>query len=117
MASGNRLEVYPSTTIATDTTTTGETILLNSLADKIIIVSTVSSRTDGTYTVTLEHSPDGENWFTYAATAAQSANSMVIANHSTLGTPIFHYVRASILSASTTTGADVEVEVYFEVKK
>lgn len=109
---GQPVDLYPATVIATDTTTTSTARILPVHANQVIAVSTVSSRTDGTYTTTIQHSPDGTNWYDWEAGTAQSANGSVQI-HTTDGKPIFTYVRASILSASTTSGATVAVELYF----
>lgn len=109
---GQPVDLFPAATIATDTTTTSTARILPAHANQVIAISTVSSRTDGTFTTTIEHSPDGTNWHTWEAGAAQSANGSVQI-HTTDGKPIMTYVRASILSASTTTGATVAVELYF----
>lgn len=108
--------IYPAAAIATDTTTTGDAFALHQHAKELIAVSTVSSRTDGTYTTTIEHSPDGSTWFSLAAGSAQSANgSVAITVASTVS--VFQYVRASILSASTTSGATVTVDLYHGVQR
>jgi hypothetical protein len=109
---GRPQDLYPAATIATDTTTTSTAYLLPVHANQVIALSTVSSRTDGTYTTTIEHSADGSNWHTWEAGSAQSANGTVQI-HTTDAKPILPYVRASILSASTTSGATVAVELYF----
>lgn len=108
---GIPVNLYNATAITTDTTTNSDSRILPVHAQEVIAISTVSSRTDGTYTVTIQHSPDGTNWYTWKAGAAQSANGAVLIYDQTI--PIFPYVRASILSASTTCGATVEVKLYF----
>jgi len=109
---GVPVDLYPAATINTDTTTTSTARVLPVHANQVIALSTVSSRTDGTYTTTIEHSADGTNWHTWVAGTAQSANGTVQI-YTTDHKPILTYVRASILSASTTTGATVAVELYF----
>lgn len=109
---GIPVDLYPAATIATDTTTTSTARLLPAHANQVIALSTVASRTDGTYTTTIQHSADGTNWYTWAAGSAQSSNGTVQI-YVTDNKPIMPYVRASILSASTTTGATVSVELYF----
>lgn len=111
MAAHIKKALYPATAIATDTTTTGVKFQLHPHAKELVAVSTVSSRTDGTYTTSIEHSPDGSTWFTLATGAAQSADgSVAVTVASTVS--VFQWVRASILSASTTTGATVTVDLY-----
>jgi hypothetical protein len=109
MAAGNFVELLPTTLIDADTTTLGSTKSLPQTAIELIITSEVSGRTDGTFTVTVQHSPDGTNWFTLGAVAAQSANGMGIA---LVTQNCFHLVRASVLSASTTDGANISVRLY-----
>jgi hypothetical protein len=109
MAAANFVELLPSTLIDSDTTTLGSTKSIPHTATEIIITSEVIARTDGTFTVTVQHSPDGTNWFTLGAAAAQSANGMVIA---LVTQNCFHNVRASVASTSTTDGASVKVRLY-----
>ena len=109
---GRPVDLFPAATIATDTTTTSTTRVIPVHANQIIAISTVSSRTDGTYTTTLQHSADGTNWHTWKAAAAQTTNAALTISVDG-GRAIMPYVRASILSASTTTGATVAVELYF----
>ena len=108
---GKPVDLYPATVIATDTTTTSTARVLPVHAQEVIAISTVSARTDGTYTVTIQHSADGTNWHTWKAGSAQTTNAAILIHDVTI--PILPYVRASILSASTTTGATVKVELYF----
>lgn len=112
---GQPVNLYNETTINSDTTTVASTRTIPITADEIMAISTVSNRTDGTYTVTIQHSPDGTNWYTWKAGSAQSANGAVLIYDTTI--PIFPYVRASILSASTTTGAKVKVELFYGTKR
>jgi len=100
--------------IDTDTTTKGEALSLNSYAVDLIATCEVSDRTDGTYTLTIEHSPDGTNWFTLDSVAAISSEIMSIKATSN---SCFQYVRASVLSASTTDGATVTCKLWFSTRK
>lgn len=113
MSAGNFVELYPSTAIDSDATTVGSTKSLAQTSIELIITSEVSGRVDGTFTTTVQHSPDGINWFTLGATAAQSADGMVIG---LVTQNCFHNVRASILSASTTDGANVSVRLYYSYR-
>ena len=104
------------TAITSNTTTTGSAFLLHPHAQELTAVSQVSARTDGTYTTTIQHSPDGTNWFTLAAGSAQSANGLV--EITVAGTVShFQYVRASILSSSVTSGATVTVTLWHGVQR
>lgn len=109
---GLPVDLYPAAVIATDTTTTSTARVLPAHANQVLAISTVSSRTDGTFTVTIEHSDDGVTFIPWEAGTAQSANG-VVQIHTTDHKPIMTYVRASILSASTTSGATVEVKLLF----
>jgi len=107
--------VLLSESIGTNTTTVGETKNLNNYSVDLIAACKVSNRADGTYTLTIQHSPDGINWLTLDACAAISANGIVIKEIS--ATPL-QYVKASLLSASiVTTGADVECKLWFSNRK
>jgi len=110
--SGIPADLYEATVIATDTTTVSDLKILPVHANQVIAVSTVSSRSDGTFTTTIEHSPNGTDWYTWKAGSSQSSDGAVQI-YVTDNKPIFPYVRASILSASTTSGATVEVKLYF----
>ena len=120
----NTLVLYPATVIATDTTTAGVGKGLHYHARDLILVHTVSARTDGTFTVTLQHSKDGTNWTsvlaldgsTAFATAAVSSNTIVY-KYLVSTVPFMQYVRASILSSATTTGATNKVELIHGVTR
>lgn len=107
MAAYKRLSLLPSQTIDSDTTTASDTVALPGDAKEIIGVIEVSSRTDGTYTLTIQHSPDGTNWVDLDSASALSANGIETVSV-TSTTPVFHLVRASVVSASTTSGATVQ---------
>jgi len=109
---GLPVDLYPAAVISSDTTTLSTARILPVHANQIVAISTVSSRTDGTYTTTIEHSADGSNWHVWKAGAAQSANGAVTISVDG-GRAILPYVRASIVSASTTSGATVAVALYF----
>lgn len=113
MASVNNISLLSEQSITSDTTTVSASQSIGNRACELIITSEVSSRTDGTYTTTIQHSPDGTNWFTLDSTAAQSANGMVIKS---VSGNVFQNIRASIVSSSVTTGADLSVKVWFSLK-
>lgn len=110
--------------IATDTTTYGSAILLPVYTTGLIVQSTVSSRTDGTYTSRLQHSLDNSVWYdvydhSTAAThvcAAQAANGTVQKSLSLIS-PVMQYVRTATLSAGTTTGATVATKIIYSSSK
>lgn len=104
-----------SAVIATDTTTNSAAFQVPVHAQQLIAISTVSARTDGTFTTTIQHSDDGVTWYTWKAGSAQSANGSVLIYDDTI--PNFVYVRASILSASTTSGAAVGVKLLYGTQR
>jgi len=108
---GIPVDLFPAAAIATDTTTTSTARILPVHANQVIAISTVSSRSDGTFTVTIQHSADGVVWHTWKAGSAQITDASILIHDITV--PILPYVRASILSASTTSGATVGVELYY----
>ena len=102
--------------ITSNTTSTSISVDLHAHAQELIAVSTVSARTDGSYTTTIEHSPDGSIWFTLATGSAQTANgSVAITVASTVS--VFPYIRASIASTSVTSGATVTVNLFHGVQR
>lgn len=96
--------------IAASATIEASGVDFQSFASDLILVSTVSSRTDGTYTVTLQESPDNITWFDVDSCAAQSANGTVI-KKITVNT--FSFMRAKIVSDAVTDGAVVHVRLYY----
>lgn len=113
MTAANNVTLTSSLQISSNTTTVSTAQCLSNKATGLIITSQVSNRTDGTYTTTVEHSPDGTNWFTLGSTAAQSANGMVILR---ITDACFQNLRASILSSAVTTGAKVSVRVWYSLR-
>lgn len=114
MSVGNKQILLEAQVVAADGTTKGSTIDLPPFAKDFIVACEVSSRTDGTYTLTVEHSPDGTNWFTLGAVAAISSNIMSI---KVVTTQSFHHVRSSLLAASTTSGATIECTIWYQNTK
>jgi hypothetical protein len=108
--------LYAATVIATNTTTTGTGYQLHPHAQELIFRSIVSSFTDGVYTTTIQHSPDNTNWYTLAVGSAQNAAGSVIISVP-LTQPHFLFIRSSILSTGTTTGATVAVDLWHGVQK
>lgn len=96
--------------IDSDTTTVSKGFDFQSFASDLILVSTVSDRVDGTYTVTLQESPDNVNWYDVSACDAQNADGQKIKK---ITVTTFSFLRASILSAATTDGANVKVSLYY----
>jgi hypothetical protein len=116
LSAHNKKLLYPATVIATSTTTLSPYQLLPAHSTELGFIVTVSARTDGTYTVTLQHSSDGVNFYDLQAGTALSANG---SNFTGVASTITHmsYVRASIVSATVTTGATVKVEVMYGTQR
>ena len=73
-------------------------------SEELILVLKVEDRTDGTYNLELEHSPDGDNWASLGSTAALSANGMVFLR---ISLSSFHIFRFKLTSSAVTSGAKV----------
>lgn len=101
--------------ITSNTTSVSSGLIVPVHANQLIAISTVSSRTDGTFTTTIEHSPDGVNWHVWKAGSAQSANGSVLIHDTTI--PNFLHVRASVVSTSVTAGATVKVELHYGTQR
>jgi hypothetical protein len=111
------IEMRAAAAITSSTTTNGSAKTFPSdHVNGLIVVSTVSARTDGTFTTTLQHSPDGSTWFDLVACAAQSANGSVVGTVAA-DTMIFPFIRSSVLSATVTSGATVAVKVWHGVER
>ena len=109
-ASGKKRELYAAAVIDSDTTTVSDSVQMHGRDENVFAVMTVSSRTDGTFTTTIQHSPDNANWVTLKAGSATSADGIDVMIIPATG--YLTYVRASILSASTTDGATIKVELF-----
>lgn len=112
MASGNRTSVIAEQAIAASGTTTSSTFQLAPREREEILLITVAGRTDGTYTVSLEHSADQTNWVQIATGSGISANGIESVSFPDRHLP---YLRAKVVAATVTTGATaVKVEVFSE---
>ncbi len=108
MAAGQLKQLHDET-ISADGTTFSDPKSLPLFAVEVIGTCTVSSRVDGTYTVTIQHSPDGSNWHDLILIAAVSSDSQEIAFAATAAFP---HTRAKIVASSVTSGADVRVDLH-----
>lgn len=113
MAAANNISLVSAQLIDSDTTTLSIAKSIGNKATEFIMTSQVTNRVDGTFTSTLEHSPDGINWFPLDSCAAQSANGMVIKQ---ISVNAFQNIRASVLSSSTTDGANISITLWFALK-
>lgn len=96
-------------TISSDTTTAGSGVDVSGAA-AVVIRFFVGTRTDGTYTPDVQVSDDNSTWSDAAAfeiigseTAISASNTIVSVG--LRGNVLKKYVRARIVSASTTSGA------------
>ena len=102
-----------SQTIDTDTTTNGTKVHVP-YANALFVESIVSSRTDGTFTTTLQHSHDGSTWYDLIACTAQSADGTQTKEYvEGIDGAILQFIRAKVVSTSTTDGATVVVNIYY----
>lgn len=102
-------------TFAADATITTDPLMIHQHAEEFIVVSRVLTRTSGTFTTTVQHSPDGIVWFDLQATAAQSAVGNVVATIAKT-VSVFPYVRASIVGASTAVGT-MSVQLFHGIQR
>lgn len=115
MASGTRQEFIAAAAITADGASTSSSAQLKERhRDKIALI-TMSGRTDGTYTLTIEHSADDTNWEQIATGSGLSANGIESVNFPDRHLP---YIRLVITAASVTTGAtSVEAAVFSEIRR
>lgn len=104
-------ESIASQTISSNTDTSSQKFSVSASTKNIIAIMKVSSRTDGTYTLKLEHSHDGSNWEVLKAGSGVTTNDTVYVAYSEASDgPCLSLVRLTVTSASVTTGATVEAE-------
>jgi len=114
MASGVKLSLIPQTTHAAATTTTGASNNVELHHKELILVSQIASFTAGSFTVTLQHSPDGVTWLDLVSCDAQTANGMKIKEVSGFN---FHFVRAVAVSTGGSVGGKVTVDLYYNTTR
>lgn len=115
MAVSNQGKAIASQTIATDTDTAGEKFSVGHHTKNIIGVMQVSSRTDGTFTLKIQHSHDGSNWEDLSTGSGVTTNDTVYVEYSeSVDGACFGLIRIVVTSASTTSGATVEASVYYD---
>lgn len=108
-------EAIASGTIATDTDTSGAKFAVDAQTKAMVGIMKVSSRTDGTFTLKIEHSHDGSNWETLKAGSGVTTNDTVYVLYTEAADgPCLSYARITVTSASTTSGATVEAEVRYD---
>jgi hypothetical protein len=97
--------------IDTDTTTAATGFKVESRYKKIIMLTTVSSRDDGTFTPQIDGSFDGVTWVNLKQGTAITSNTSNFTQYEGVIPP---YLRISVLSASTTDGATVAADFRLE---
>lgn len=116
MASSKRKELIASVAISGNGTTTSDAIQIPDTDMELHGICQVSSRTDGTYTLTLQHSHDGINFVDLVAGSGLAADGIEVIRPAA-GLGHLKYIRASLVAASVTTGATVEVSLYSKGSK
>jgi len=112
MASINNTTLFDDA-IESDATTLGTTFTIPVGATDFIFTSVVSSRVDGTYFTSLEHSQDGSLWFATSLADVQVEDGGVLRF---VDSVLLKYVRASILSASVSHGASMKVVLSYDLR-
>lgn len=105
-----------SATIATDTTTAAQPFAVSPQTKAIAAVMTIASRTDGTYTLKIQHSHDGgTTWKDLVASSGITADGTTYLEYAeAVDGACFGLVRVAVLSASTTTGATVGAVIFHD---
>lgn len=115
MAVSNQGRAISSRTISSNTTTAGEKFAVSAHTKNIIAVMKISSRTDGTYVCTIQHSHDGSNWETLIAGGNVTSDDTVYVEYSeAVDGACFGLIRVIITSSSVTTGATAEASIYHD---
>lgn len=112
MVTGEKRVGINSTITANGTTTADFSLQMG--ARSLIVCCEASNLTDGSYTVKLQHSPDGVTFEDVgSATAALTADGFKIVRISETTLPI---LRLELTASAVTTGADIICSVYFSSK-
>lgn len=118
MASNVKKAGITSTNVTANGATNGAAVSLDSYETNPIAVLTVSSRTDGSYTLKLQHSADGVNWTDYGSGAsALTADGTRVLGIDSQATPLLTYIRPVVTAGAVTTGATVKVDLYVQKAK
>jgi hypothetical protein len=111
MSAGLRKQSIPTTAIAADGATNGDQFDFQSIASEIVVSCVVSSRTDGTYTFTLQESPDdGTTWIDVAATAGLTADGTTLIKPTV---SVLNTLRVKCDAASVTSGALISATIHY----
>ena len=109
MVTGGKL-VLLSQNVSADGTITSSAKSLNPGDKNLILTTKVSNRTDGSYALEIEHSPDGVNWLSLGTVSGLAADGIAITR---ISDSSFHILRAKLTASAVTTGADVECSISF----
>lgn len=107
MVTGSK-QVLLSEAIAANGLTTSKASGLQPGSKNLILLTTVSNYTDGSYALEIEHSPDGQNWFSLGTVATLSAAGAAFTR---ITDSCFHLFRAKLTASAVTSGADVECSI------
>lgn len=109
MVTGSK-QVLISEDIAANGNTTSNAVEIQPGSKNLILLTTVSNRTDGTYALDIEHSPDGVNWISLGTVAGLSLNGMAFTR---VTDSSFHLFRAVLTSSAVTIGATLECSIMY----
>ena len=106
MAVTNSGRAIASQVIGSNTTTAGQPFSVNADTKAMVAVMTISSRTDGTYVLHIQHSHDGSNWEALVSGGNVTSNDTVYLSYTQdVNGACLPLVRIVIVSTSVTTGA------------
>ena len=108
---GTRKELIADTAISGDGDTLSNLFALPRSAEGAYLEFNVSSRTDGSYVLTLQHSPDGTNWYDVQAMGAVTADGQTLLKITE--TDIFYKTRLKVTASAVTTGATVNAVIHY----
>ena len=101
--------------IGSNTTTAGQLFAVNADTKSIVGIMTISSRTDGTYVLHIQHSHDGSNWETLKSGSNVTSNdSVYLGFNESVDGPCLSLIRLAIVSTAVTTGATAVASVLYD---
>ena len=117
MACTIRHESIASQAVSSSATVNGDAIAVDQNVNAIIAEIIISSYTDGSYTVKIQHSSDKNVWFDLgAASSALTSASRQIASVGT-DAEILSHIRAVATSTSVTSGATLSAVLHLQKRK
>jgi len=116
MASAYKVVLNESAVVAASANTTAKS--LTSRLDSFVGFFKLSGRTAGDYTVKIQHSPNGSDWFDVVSfTAPPSADGQNFSELKQITTNILGQVRANLVVANGPGDGTVLVELWYDEKK